>query len=142
MLSKKQLIDLTIASFNAERLNDVASNLKIIDKNFKVVDMVMTPSGCLPSISGDELKKYMKIAFQVKGREFIFKTVIADEESQTVVVEFVESYPDQKTQKTFRTPQVAICKFKGGKLYRTRHYMDPRLSYEYLTLEEIETAFT
>jgi hypothetical protein len=40
--------------------------------------------------------EYMEMAFETTGREYEFKSVIADEESQTVVVEFVESYPDEK----------------------------------------------
>lgn len=140
MLTKKQLINLTVASFDAERMNDFAGNLDIIDTNFTVVDMMIAPSGRFSRLSGMDLRDYMKKAFQIRDREFIFKTIVADVSSQTVVVEFIESYPDKKTNKTFRTPQVAICKFKNSKLYRTRHYMDPRLSYEYLDIEEIESA--
>lgn len=142
MLTKKRLIDLTLRSFDAERKHDFAGNLKIIDDDFMVVDMVMSSSGNFPHLSGKKLRSYMKEAFQISGRNFVFKTLVADVESQTVVVEFIESYPDQKTKKIFRTPQVAICQFKDDKLYRTRHYMDPRLSFEYLDITEIENAMS
>ena len=84
----------------------------------------------------------MREAFKIKARHFVFHTVLADATTQTVIVEFTESYPDPKTKKIFRTPQVAICQFKNGKLYRTRHYMDPRLSFEYLEMFEIEDALS
>ncbi len=142
MLTKKQLIDLTLASFEAERTSNFDENLRLIDKDFVVTDMVMSTRGRFPRLSGKKLRSYMKEAFQIKDRDFVFKTVMADVESQTAVVEFIESYPDSKTQKIFRTPQVAICQFKNGKLYRTRHYMDPRLSYEYIEETEIENAMS
>jgi ketosteroid isomerase-like protein len=83
----------------------------------------------------------MRMAFKIEGREFEFKTVLADEPTQTVVVEFVESYPDPETKQVYRTPQVSICKIRDGKIYRTRHYMDPRLSYKYLSKEVIDSVF-
>ena len=142
MLTKDQLIKITLATFEGERNHSVTDNLKVMDEEFAVTDMIMTTKGNFPRLSGEKLRSYMKEAFKINGRHFIFQTVLADTITQTVIVEFIESYPDSKTKKIFRTPQVAICQFKNGRLYRTRHYMDPRLSFEYLEMLEIKNAMS
>lgn len=141
VLSKEELIDLVLASFQAEREHKIAKNHTYLHDEFTVTDMVISGSGKIfPRLEGYALEKVINEAFVIKGREFIFPTIVADEETQTVIVEFIESYPDPKTKKIYRTPQVAICKIKDGKIYRTRHYMDPRLSYEYLDQSVIDDA--
>lgn len=142
MLTKDQLIKITLATFEAECNHKVTDNLKVMDKEFAVTDMIMTAKGNFPRLKGKKLRNCMQEAFKIKARHFVFHTVLADTTTQTVIVEFTESYPDPKTKKIFRTPQVAICQFKNGKLYRTRHYMDPRLSFEYLEMFEIEDALS
>lgn len=142
-LSSEQLIDLVLKSFEAERLGNIAENSQILHQDFKMTDMVIgKDKKYFPSLSGDKLHDAIKLAFTIKGRKFKFSTVIADEATQTVIVEFIESYPDTETGKEYRTPQVAICQIRDGKLYRTRHYMDPRLSYEHLSESVIEEAIS
>jgi hypothetical protein len=142
LLTTQQLIDKTLASFKAERQHDIVGNDKLIHADFAVTDMVLTESQeVLPRLSGKKLRQTIGKAFQIGGREFIFKTIVASESTQTVIVEFIESYPEPSTHRVYRTPQVAICEFKADKLYRTRHYMDPRLSFEYLAQAVIEKAF-
>lgn len=140
-LSKDRLIELTLASFYAEKTHDVQGNRKILHDEFAVTDMVVGYDGTIfPRLQGEKLDELINEAFAIKGREYIFQTVMANEETQTVIVEFIESYPDPHTDKVYRTPQVSICMFKAGKLYRTRHYMDPRLSYEYLSEDVLSDA--
>jgi len=141
-LTKHELIDQTLASFKAEREHDVVANAKILHPQFKVTDMLLTEDNTVfPELTGKNLQQLIKTAFKIKNRDYQFKTIVADVKTQTVVVEFVESYPDPSSGKVFRTPQVAICSFKDGRLYRTRHYMDPRLPYKYLNSSIINKAF-
>jgi ketosteroid isomerase-like protein len=142
MLSKEKLIELVLTSYQAEKEGDVNENKKLLHENFEVVDMVYeTEAAFFPRLQGEQLDALMTSAFKIKGRQFEFKTVIADEQQQKVVVEFVESFPDPKTGNIYRTPQVSICIVRDGKIFRTRHYMDPRLSFAFLSTETIENAF-
>jgi ketosteroid isomerase-like protein len=143
MLNSKQLKELVLKSFEMEKNKDPKANKELLHPDFAVTEITEDYDGTVfRRLEGPKLMKYMEMAFETTGREYEFKNVIADEQSQTVVVEFVESYPDEKTGKTFRTPQVSICEVKDGKLYRTRHYLDPRLSYKYLDKSDIDRALT
>lgn len=140
-LSKKELIELVLLSFSAEKNHDIKSNYEYLHEDFAVTDMIVDQNDKpFPRLSGKKLEESINEAFIIEGREFYFPNILADEESQTVMVEFVESYPDPETKKVYRTPQVAICKIKDGKIFRTRHYMDPRLSYKYLDDKKIKDA--
>lgn len=137
--TKDELIKMTLSSFDAERAGDIDRNLEIIDKDFVMTDIVVGPNDT-PFIvhAGKDMESLMQLAFQTKGRQYFFNTVIADENTQTVIVEFIESYPNPSNRQVYVTPQVAICVYKEGKLYRTRHYMDPRLSNMRLDIEEVK----
>jgi ketosteroid isomerase-like protein len=141
MLSKKQLIALVLSSFEAEKANDIKKNSSLLHRNFRMTDMVyVAKDEYFPRLEGESLEKTINSAFLIKNREFKFKSVVADKKTQTVIVEFIESYPDTSTGRTYRTPQIAVCEIKDGTIYRTRHYMDPRLSFEYLSPESIDKA--
>ncbi len=141
-MKPQELIDLVKASFKAEQDCDIRAGLELIHPDFTVVEMSEWYDGTtLKSLGGKDVRDLMKRAFTIKGREYDFKTIMANEASQTVIAEFVESYPDPKTGQVYRTPQVAICEIKDGKIYRTRHYNDPRLSYKQLSTQEIHKAF-
>lgn len=142
MLGEQELVNLVLSSFSAEQRNDVEGNLRFLTDDYKYTDLVLENDGSyFPSKQGHEMRKLMKQAFKIGNREFEFKSTAANVDTQTVFIEFVESYPDPGTGKVYRTPQVAICKIKNGKIQRTRHYMDPRLSKEYLSEEDIGKAF-
>lgn len=141
-LSAQELKELVLNSFIAEKNMDIQAGLKSVDEEFKVTEMVASKDGNhLPSLSGKKLRDLMKLAFKTEGRQYTFKSVLADEESQTVIVEFIETYPDPKSGQIYRTPQISVCSIKNGKIFRTRHYMDPRLSFENLTESQIESSF-
>ncbi|MEK7680583.1 MAG: hypothetical protein AAB348_00855 [Patescibacteria group bacterium] len=57
------------------------------------------------------------------------------------MLELIESYPDQKTKKVYRTPLILVLEMKNGKIRTGRHYLDPKLSDKYLTEEQIEKAY-
>lgn len=77
--------------------------------------------------------------YHIKGREYHIYNITESE--NTVMVECVEQYPDEKTGQLYRTPEVLIIEFKEGKICRGRHYCDPRLSYLTLTDEMIHAAY-
>ncbi len=142
MLNNDELIKLVLTSFELERTNAVEKAEALLHKDFKVTEMSEWYDGTIfKSLGGDEVRSLMKKAFVIQGREYDFKNVVANEKDQTVLVEFVESYPDPKSGKAYRTPQVAVCEIKDGKIFRTRHYNDPRLSYKYLSKEKVDEAF-
>ena len=143
MLNSNELVKLVLTSFELERNGDVEKAKSLLHQDFKVTEMSEWYDGTIfKSLTGREVKELMKKAFAFKGREFDFKNVVSNEKDQTVLVEFVESYPDPKSGKVYRTPQVAVCEVKDGKIFRTRHYNDPRLSYKYLSEEDVNIAFT
>ena len=143
MLNSKELKELVLKSFEMEKNNDPSKNKALLHPDFAVTEITEDYDGtAFRRLEGPKLMEYMDMAFETTGREYEFKHVIADEESQTVMVEFVESYPDEKTGKVFRTPQISVCEIKDGKLFRTRHYMDPRLSYKYLDKSDIDKALS
>ncbi len=45
------------------------------------------------------------------------------------MAEMIESYPDPKTKKVYKTPMVIVWEFKNGKIFKGRHYCDPQVSY-------------
>lgn len=81
----------------------------------------------------------MKDAYSIRGRKYDIKNIA--EGRDLVMVEMIESYPDPKTKKVFRTPLVIVLQMKNGKIKKGRHYCDPRLSYLYLRKNHIEKVF-
>jgi ketosteroid isomerase-like protein len=81
----------------------------------------------------------MEEIYHIKGREYHIYNITESE--NTVMIECVEQYPDEKTGQLYRTPQVLIIEFTDGKISRGRHYCDPRLSYLTLTDEVLNKAY-
>lgn len=91
------------------------------------------------SATGKNVQKEMKEAYIVKGRQYDIKNMA--EGKNLVMVELIESYPDPKTKKTYRTPLVLVLEMKNGKIRTGRHYLDPRLSQKFLTKDQIKKAY-
>lgn len=141
-LTEQQLKQLVLSSFLAEKNCDIVTGLKCIDEDYRVTEMTYSESRShFQSLSGKKLRELMEVAYAIEGRSYEFKSIIADKETQTVIVEFIESYPDPKTGQIYRTPQISVCIVKQGKIFRTRHYMDPRLLFANISEEEINKAF-
>jgi ketosteroid isomerase-like protein len=85
------------------------------------------------------IKDELEEVYPIKGREYDIKNIA--EGNGVVVVELVESYPDPKTNKIYRTPLVLVLEMKNGKIRTGRHYLDPRLSEKLLSKAKIEKAF-
>lgn len=140
-LSGAQLKKLVLSSFEAERTGDVKKGQSLLHKDFQVVEMCEWFDGKnFKRVSGSKVKRLMHIAYQFKGRKYEFINVAIDAATQTVIVEFVESYPDQNSSIVYRTPQIAVCIVRDGKLYRTRHYLDPRIGIKGLPRQVIKKA--
>jgi len=79
-----------------------------------------------------------KEIYEIEGRKYDIKNIA--ESDSVVFIELVESYPDPKTKKVYRTPLVLVLEFQNGKIRRGRHYCDPQLSRLYLTKNQIKKA--
>jgi ketosteroid isomerase-like protein len=88
-----------------------------------------------PSTTRD-LEAELRDVYHIKGREYDIRNITEGED--VVMIEMIESYPDPDTGRVYRTPQVLVLEMERGKIKKGRHYCDPRLSYEELSLEEIE----
>lgn len=137
-LKKQQLIDIVIASMNAEKDGDIAKGLALLHKDFQLIDIWQSASGVLmPRLTATQAQQVVKDVFPIQNRQYHNVKFVADEQAQTVAFEFIETYPDPETSTVYCTPQVGICQIKDGKIWRTRHYCDPRLSAMNLNPEEV-----
>lgn len=88
-----------------------------------------------PSTTRD-LEAELRDVYHIKGREYDIRNISEGED--VVMIEMIESYPDPDTGRMYRTPQVLVLEMEQGKIKKGRHYCDPRLSYEELSVVEIE----
>ena len=79
-----------------------------------------------------------KEIYEIKGRKYDIKNIAETE--NVVFIELVESYPDPKTKKVYRTPLVLVLEFQNSKIRRGRHYCDPKISHLHLTENRIKKA--
>ena len=85
------------------------------------------------------IKKELQDVYYIKEREYDIKNIA--EGKDVVMVELVESYPDPKTKKMYRTPLVLVLEMKNGKIRRGRHYCDTDLSYMFLSKKQVDRGF-
>jgi ketosteroid isomerase-like protein len=85
------------------------------------------------------IKKMMSAVYHIKGRSYDIKNV--SEGKDVVMIELVESYPDPKTRKVYRTPLVLVLEFKKGKIITGRHYCDPQIPYLHLSKKQINKIY-
>ncbi|MGK2849237.1 MAG: hypothetical protein ACSLEX_04215 [Minisyncoccota bacterium] len=122
-----------------EVLGNTTGALNKMTKNYTMTWVYETRNGVLfpkTAIAGDV---DLADAYIIKGRKYEIMNIA--EGQNVVVVELVESYPDPKTKKTYRTPLVLVLEMKNGKVETGRHYCDPRLSYRHLTSTQTKKAF-
>lgn len=119
---------------------DVAGALKKITKDYT---MTWVYSGIkskeLFPTTGNDMKAELEDIYPIKGRQYDIKNIA--EGDNVVMVELVESYPDPKTKKVYRTPLVLVLEMKNGKIRTGRHYLDPTLSRKYLTKSQVKKAY-
>ena len=132
-----ELIEIVLASFEAEKAGDIQAGKNLIDDDFKKVSMVVSGDKIFPTLSGDEVDAALQRAYQVKGREFHVWNTAANVKTQTVFIELAEVEPG-KDEHDRIWPYVLVCQIKDGKIWRSRHYGDPATLKRNLSVEQIE----
>lgn len=89
--------------------------------------------------TGSAVREELKEVYPIKGRQYDIKNIAEGED--LVMVELIESYPDPKTKKVYRTPLVLVLEFKDEKIITGRHYCDPKVSYLHLSEREVEKIY-
>jgi len=118
---------------------DVNSAFRKLTSDYSMTWMYKSKKGKLFPKTGKNIKKEMQEIYVIKGRKYDIKNIA--EGDNVVMIEMVESYPDPKTKKVYRTPLVIVLAMKNGKIKRGRHYCDPDLSYLYLSKKQIKDAY-
>ncbi|KKU48684.1 hypothetical protein A3H10_00955 [Candidatus Uhrbacteria bacterium RIFCSPLOWO2_12_FULL_46_10] len=123
-----------------EANGDILSALKKMAKDYTMtwVDAGIDGKQLFPTTSKD-IKNDMEEAYVIKGRQYDIRNIA--EGDGVVFVELIESYPNPKTRKVYRTPLVLVLEMKNGKIRTGRHYLDPRLSGKLLSKIQIEKAY-
>ena len=115
------------------------SALSVMGEKYSQTWMYQVKDGTVFPSDNSTSEDSMEEIYRIKGREYHIYNLTESE--NTVMVECVEQYPDEKTGQLYRTPQVLIIEFKDEKIIRGRHYGDPRLSYMNLTDDMLRTAY-
>lgn len=120
---------------------DISAALSKLSSQYKMTWIYQSASGELfPKVGPGIGKRDMADAYQIVGRKYDIRNIA--EGDDLVMLELVESYPDQGSTRTFRTPLVLVLELKNGKIFRGRHYCDPRLSYKSLSTKRINEALS
>ncbi|MCX6744322.1 MAG: nuclear transport factor 2 family protein [Candidatus Parcubacteria bacterium] len=128
-----------LAILGDEIRGDVSSAYRKLTADYRMTWMYKSKNGVLFPRTGKNLKKEMKEVYVIKDRKYDIKNIA--EGDNLVMVEMVESYPDPKTKKVYRTPIVIVLEMKNGKIRRGRHYCDPAISYLYLSKKQIQAGY-
>lgn len=122
-----------------EITGDVKSALKKMTSDYTMTWVYQKKDGQLFPSTKNDLATELEEVYPIKGREYDIKNIA--EGSNVVMIEMVESYPDPKTKKVYRTPLVIVLEMKGKKIRTGRHYTDPNLSHLHLTKKQVEKAY-
>ena len=115
------------------------SALEKLTKDYQMTWMYMTKKGNIFSKTVKNIRKELEEVYHIKGRKYDIKNI--SEGKNVVMIEMIESYPDPKTKKVYRTPLVIVLEMKNGKIKKGRHYCDPKISFLYLTEKRVKEAF-
>ncbi len=135
---KSKNIETVLKVLDAEIRGDVKGALKLLTKDYSMTWVYKGAKELFPHTT-NEMKDELEEVYPIKNREYDIKNIA--EGKDVVMVEMIESYPDPETKKIYRTPLVIVLEMKDGKIKTGRHYCDPRLSYLYLTKEQIKKVF-
>ena len=119
---------------------DVVSALQKMTKDYTMtwVDCGIKGKELFPTTTND-LEAELEEVYPIKERQYDIRNIAESE--NLVMVELIESYPDPKTKKLYRTPLVLVLEMKDGKIRTGRHYLDPRLSWKHLAKAQVEKAY-
>lgn len=118
---------------------DVSSALKKMSDDYSMTWVYQTKKGKLFPSTKKNIREDMKEAYPIKGRQYDIRNIA--EGDDVVMIEMIESYPDPKTRKVYRTPLVIVLEMQRRKIRTGRHYCDPNLSYLQLTKHQTEKAY-
>ena len=140
-MSKKlsKNIKTAIEILGDEARGDVQSALKKMAKDYSMTWMYRAKNGKLFPRTSRDVRKDLEQVYPIKGRKYDIKNIA--EGDNVVMIEMVESYPDPKNKKVYRTPLVIVLEMEKGKIKKGRHYCDPDLSYLYLTEKQIKKVY-
>lgn len=139
--ANKKNSEIALDLLELERVGRLSQALNLLHPEYSMTWVYRHPkNGCLfPRHKGVNPADFEEI-YQVEGREYNIKNI--SEHENTVFIELVESYPDtERAGFSFRTPEVIVLEFKDGLVVKGRHYCDPNISYEGLSVEQVEKAF-
>lgn len=125
---------------NDEIKGDVKAALKKMKAGYTMTWVYQGKNDRLFPKTSVDIKNELAVVYPIKGREYDIKNIAEGQE--VVMVEMIESYPDPKTKKVYRTPLVVVLEIDKGKIKKGRHYCDPRLSYMYLTKKQVSKLFS
>ena len=131
-------VETVIKILEDEVKGDVRFALKKLTKDYTMTWVYKSEKKLFPRTKKN-LKADLEKVYLIKGRQYDIKNIA--EGKNLVMIELVESYPDPKTKKLYRTPLILVLEMKGGKIKRGRHYCDPRLSFMNLEKEQIEKVY-
>lgn len=119
---------------------NIVAALKKITKDYTMTWVYggLKNKGLFPT-TGNNMKAELEEVYPIKGRQYDIKNIA--EGNNVVMVELIESYPDPKTKKVYRTPLVLVLEMKNGKIRTGRHYLDPTLSRKFLTKVQVNKAY-
>lgn len=134
-LSAEELINIVISSFDAESSNNTQIGRELITDDFKQRGMYVSGDKIFPVFA---VSKDLDIVYSQTGRLFHIWNVAANESSQTVFVELAETEPREGRQSIW--PYVLVSKIEDGKIKRSRHYGDPRISKMDVSIDQVRDA--
>lgn len=140
MTNQINLIEVALALLQDEANGDiVAAKAKMDLDHYSMTWMYRTGETLFPSVQGEMLKGVMDEVYEITDRQYEIMNTAQD--ANVVFIEMIESYPDLKTKKEYRTPITLVLEFNDeGKVVRGRHYCDPQISHEYLERDIIHNA--
>lgn len=122
-----------------EITGEVGKALKLLAPGYTMTWVYLGRRGKLFPQTTADVQGELEEVYPIRGRRYDIKHIATGR--GVVMVELVESYPDLKTKKVYRTPLVIVLEIRKGKISKGRHYCDPRLSYLYLTKRQVARAF-
>jgi len=136
-MKRSKNIQLVLDILKDEVEGDAKGALKKMTGDYSMTWMYKWKDELFPSSEVSEEKDLMDV-YPIKGREYDIRNIAEGED--LVMLELIESYPDPKTGKMYRTPQVIVLEIKDGKIKKGRHYCDPQVSHIELSLSQAEEA--
>ncbi len=134
-------VQIVLAILKDELKGDIKSALKKLTSDYIMTWVYKSPKhGTLFPKTKKNIEGELAEAYPIKSRQYDIKNIT--EGNNVVMVEMIESYPDPKTRKVYRTPLVIVLEMKNGKIRRGRHYCDPKLSYLYLKKSQLKKVFS